>query len=150
MSSVTIITSNNSGMNSAASGPVPVKPTLSQPIKAEEQQKDSSSKRLACGVVGSAALAGGAYAEVKSWDDKFTSSGKSGEVFDKAGLSGVLNPKTWGRAIKADPKAFALSIGICVASWTGILVGASLLYRAFTGHKMDKKKEKSLENSLLL
>ena len=128
-----------------ANGGFPQNPSALPPsVDHEQQKKDPNSTRMACGAFGVTALVGGIAGQIASCNaaDKFVSIGKSGKIFDEK-ITSYVNPKSWGRSIKANPKAFLGYIGLEIASWTSLLVGAALVQRAFTGHKAEKKKDKS-------
>jgi|GEM_PF-3519119 len=137
MSTVVIVNNANAGFPQCQGGPP-------APIDNEHPKKDSTNTRVGFGTLGAGALAGGIAAQVASWqaDDKYTGTGEYCKIFDEKPLS-ILNPKSWGRAIKANPKAFLLYAGLEVGSWISIFLGAALLQRAFTGRKAEKKKDKS-------
>ena len=135
MSTVVIVNNANAGFqqNQGVSTP---------PIENVHTKKDSKSKRIDFGILGSVAIAGGIYGQIKSWkaDDRFMSQGKSGEILDKEGF---FSFKSWGHAIKANPRGFLASMAIDAVSTVALFAGAVWLQRAFTGHKAEKKKDKS-------
>jgi hypothetical protein len=145
MSTVTIIIPpNNNVPNQPAQ--TPAKQAIPAPSQTQMHrhyhQKDSYGMRRAYGFFGFGAIVAGVYGLFKSAEsgDKFFHTGKSGEIFEKAGAKSHLSPEAWGKAIKACPKVFATSAAIALASWSSIFIGAKSFHRYILGHKPDRKR----------
>jgi len=118
MSTVTIINTGNSGYANGSSN----------------RSKDSTFTRGAHAVAGLAAVGAGASGLFTAWriDDRFFSSGKTGEFFQKQPILQQL--KSWYQSVKAHPKGGrAATLGIEIASGVIFCVGLDWLKKAFTG-----------------